>query len=229
MIDFHCHILPGIDDGSGSLEETRKMLQQAGSQGVRYMVATPHFYADRMMPRDFLDKRQKAFECVVSEDIAPELGLGAEVYYFDNMSRSDELQKLQINDTGLLLVEMPFTGWTDRIVDDVCRLQDRQGLTPVLAHVERYRNGDQFPRYRDKLLSEGVLMQANAGSFGLIRTGFWLQQQMKRGCIHFLGSDCHNLTTRQPNMETAERMILKRLGAGALREIMDFSAQALGI
>ena len=205
------------------------MLQQAGSQGVRYMVATPHFYADRMMPQDFLDKRQKAFESAASEDMAPELGLGAEVYYFDNMSHSDDLQKLQINDTGLLLVEMPFAGWTDRIVDDVCRLQDRQGLTPVLAHVERYRNGDQFPRYRDKLLSEGVLMQANAGSFGLIRTGFWLQQQMKRGYIHFLGSDCHNLSTRQPNMETAERMIRKRLGSSALQEIMDFSAQALGI
>ena len=229
MIDFHSHILPQIDDGSKSVEQTRQMLKLAADQGVRYMVATPHFYGDRMMPLEFLEKRQRAFDRVMDERIEPALGLGAEVYYFDNMSRSDDMQKLQINDTGLILVEMPFGEWTDRMVTDVCHLQDRLGLTPVLAHIERYRNRDQFPRYRDWLLSEGVLMQVNAGSFGLIRTGFWLRQQLKKGCVHFLGSDCHNLTTRPPNMETAARGIEKRFGKEILQDIMDFSAQALGI
>lgn len=229
MIDFHSHILPQVDDGSRSLEQTRQMLRLAADQGVRYMVATPHFYGDQMMPRDFLNKRQRAFDSVMTGQTMPALGLGAEVYYFDNMSRSDDMQKLQINDSGLLLVEMPFSGWTDRMVRDVCSLQDRQGLTPVLAHVERYRGADQFPRYRDQLLSEGVLMQANAGSFGLIRTGFWLRQQIRKGCVHFLGSDCHNLTTRPPNMETAVQVIERRLGKETLNNIMDFSAQALGI
>lgn len=229
MIDFHSHILPQIDDGSCSLEQTRQMLRMAADQGVRYMVATPHFYGDRMMPQEFLENRQRAFDRVAEDKNVISLGLGAEVYYFDNMSRSDDLQFLQINDSGLLLVEMPFSGWTDRMVRDVCSLQDRQGLTPVLAHVERYRSADQFPRYRDQLLAEGVLMQANAGSFGLIRTGFWLRQQIRKGCVHFLGSDCHNLTTRLPNMETAARVIERRLGREVLQNIMDFSAQALGI
>lgn len=229
MIDLHSHVLPCVDDGSDSLEETLEMLQQAVCQGVRYMVATPHFYADRMTPCDFLQRRQQAFDRVVQETTAPAIVLGAEVYYFDNMSRSQELQKLQIGSTGLLLVEMPFSGWTDRVVEDVCRLQDRQGLTPILAHVERYRGNDQFPRYRDMLLSEGVLMQANAGAFRRLRTGYWLLRQMKAGRIHFLGSDCHNLTSRQPNMETAARVIEKRLGREALQDMMDFSAQALGL
>ena len=229
MIDFHSHILPRIDDGSCSLDETLEMLQQAAWQGVRYMVATPHFYADRMNLCDFLERRQQAFDRVVKEKTVPAIGLGAEVHYFDHISCSEDMQKLKIDSSRLLLVEMPFTGWTDRVVEDICRLQDRQGLTPVLAHVERYRGQDQFPRYRDWLLSEGVLMQANAGSFGRLRTGFWLIQQVKKGCIHFLGSDCHNLTTRQPNMETAARAIEKRLGREALQEMMDFSAQALGL
>lgn len=229
MIDLHSHVLPGVDDGSRSLEETRQMLQLAFRQGVRYMVATPHFYADEMLPKSFLEKRQRAFESLTMDETMPVLLLGAEVAYFDNMSRSEALGQLQISTTGLLLVEMPFCAWTDRMVEDVCRIQDRQGLTPVLAHVERYRSRDQFPKYRDRLISEGVLMQANAGSFGGFRITMWLLRQLKKGNIHCLGSDSHNLTSRPPNMDLAEGVIEKKLGRSVMQELMDFSAHMLNL
>ena len=228
MIDFHSHILPGIDDGSQSVEQTLQMLQAAHEQGVRNIVATPHFYADEMVPETFLENRQQALEQIGQENAAG-IFLGAEVAYFDHMSRSEALQQLRIGQTDLILVEMPFMPWTDRIVEDVCQLADRQGLTPVLAHVERYRQKSQFPRYRDMLLGSGALFQCNAGAFLRFTTRSWTLKQLKNGFVHFLGSDCHNMTTRAPKLGEAAQVIAKKAGMDALEEIQAFSAQALGI
>ena len=227
MIDFHSHFLPNVDDGSKSVEETRQMLKLAYSQGVRYMVATPHFYADQMIPKDFLEKRQRAFDSILPQPDMPQIILGAEVAYFNNMSRSESLQQMQIGNTGLLLVEMPFCAWSDRMVEDVCMLADRQGLTPVLAHVERYRDKQQFPKFRDRLLSSGVLFQCNAAAFLRFSTRSWALKQLREGCVHFLGSDCHNLTTRTPNLGDGVQVIGKKMGSEYLDDIWDFSAEAL--
>lgn len=229
MIDFHSHVLPKVDDGSQSLDETRQMLALSYQQGVRHMVATPHFYADEMIPEAFLEKRQRAFDQIKPDDSAPVLHLGAEVAYFDHMSRSDAMQQLQIDNTGLLLVEMPFADWTDRIAEEICMLQDRQGLTPVLAHVERYRQKNQFPRYRDMFMNFGVLFQCNASAFLRPVMDPWALKQLRIGCVHLLGSDCHNLGTRAPQLGEAARMIEKKLGCAALEEIKAFSAEALHV
>lgn len=230
MIDLHSHILPSVDDGSKSLQETEQMLKSSYSQGVRRIVATPHFYGDSMRPDSFLEKRQRAFDRLILDDSTmPQLHLGAEVAYFDNMSRSESMRRLQIDRTGLLLVEMPFAPWTDRVAEDVCMLADRQGLTPVLAHVERYRQKTQFPRYRDMLLENGVLFQCNAASFLQAGLRGWVLKQMKYGYVHFLGSDSHNMTTRAPRLGEAAQVIEKKLGREALEEIEAFSAQALGL
>lgn len=229
MIDFHSHILPQVDDGSQSPEETLAMLQAAYAQGVRTLVATPHFYADTMVPETFLENRAMAAKQLPLGEELPRVILGAEVAYFDNMSRSDALQRMRIGDTELLLVEMPFGSWTDRIVEDVCMLTDRQGLVPVLAHVERYRQRDQFPKYWQELLASGVLFQCNAGSFLRGSQRGWMFRQLKKGLVHFLGSDCHNMTTRPPNMGLAAQVIQKKKLAVALEEIGAFSAEILHV
>lgn len=230
MIDFHSHFLPAVDDGSQSPAESEAMLKSAFSQGIRQIVATPHFYADEMVPEVFLENRQRAVARIPWDETAmPRIHLGAEVAYFGNISHSEAVRKLQIGNTGLLLVEMPFLPWTDRIIQDVCQLQDRQGLTPVLAHVERYRQKSQFPRYRDMLLESGAFFQSNAGAFLKMETRSWALRQMKIGCIHFLGSDCHNMTTRAPMLGEAAKVIEKKLGTEALEDIEAFSTQALGL
>ena len=230
MIDFHSHVLPGVDDGSQSLEQTDAMLKRSYDQGVRYMVATPHFYADEMIPETFLANRQYAYESICDRNKnTPQLILGAEVAYFNNISCSEAVQQLQIGQTRLLLVEMPFSSWSERVVEDVCRLQDRQGLTPVLAHVERYRDRSQVPLYRDRLLAQGVLFQSNAEGLLKRNTRSWLLKQLKAGCIHFLGTDCHNLTSRAPNLAEAAALICKKAGQDILDEIWDFSAQILSL
>lgn len=223
MIDFHSHILPGIDDGSASVEQTLQMLRLLAAQGVDTVVATPHFSALETTPELFLQQRNEAFESLPQEEGLPQILLGAEVAYFNGMSRSQELRQLKVGHSDLLLVEMPFTTWTDRMIEDVCNISGQLALQPVLAHVERYAKRDQLLRYEDVLL-ENVYFQCNAEAF---LKGGKMMKRLSAGNIHFLGTDCHNMGHRKPNMDAAVQMIQKKLGQETVEELKAFMRQAL--
>lgn len=211
MIDFHTHILPGIDDGSSSVEESLQMLRALAQQGVDTVVATPHFSALKTTPEEFMEKRNAAFAQIPQEEGLPKILLGAEVLYFDSMRYCEALPSLQIADTGLILIEMPFGGWTDRMIEDVCAIECQLGLMPVLAHVERYSRKDQFPWYKN-LLQDQALFQSNAYYFLKGMDKRRALRQFAEGDIHFIGSDCHNMTGRAPNMDVAISAIRKKFG-----------------
>jgi protein-tyrosine phosphatase len=227
MIDIHSHILPGIDDGSKSLEMTETMLEMLRQQGVEAVVATPHFNARRDTPESFLQRRAEAAAKLQLNPNLPRVILGAEVSYIDNMSSWEAFPSLRLGDTDLLMVEMPFYAWTHRMVREICQMQDQTGLRPVLAHVERYRRRDQLPRYQKQLLEAGVLFQCNADSFLTFSTRHWLLGQLKKGNIHFLGSDTHNITDRQPRLDLAAEIITKKLGSGVLEKLTAYSKEML--
>ena len=226
MIDLHTHILPGMDDGSKNVEETTQLLKLLRQQGVTTFAATPHFYAQET-PEAFLERRNASFDSIASaSEDTPALLLGAEVAYFAGIGNCETLDILQIGQTKLLLLEMPFSDWTERIVEDVCEIPLQLGLIPVLAHINRYTGKQQFPKYKDKLLRSGVYFQCNAEAFLTFQSRHWALNMMKKGYIHFLGSDCHNLTTRPPKLNTARTVIEKKLGKGFL-ENLDREAQYL--
>ncbi len=227
MIDLHSHILPGIDDGSRDLQMSNTMLCTMQQQGVETVVATPHFYALQDNPENFLQSRTEAFEKLQPEENMPRVLLGAEVAYFDGMSNTDQLEKMQLGNSGLLLVEMPFGPWSPRMIREVCLLPVQLGLRPVLAHVDRYRRKDQLPRYAGELLEQGVLFQCNAQAFIDVTSRRWALGQLAHDQIHFLGSDTHNLTTRAPNLSQAAQIITKKLGSGVLEELTQFSKEML--
>lgn len=230
MIDLHSHILPGIDDGSQSVEESRALLTLLREQGVQTVVATPHFYAHQDNPEEFLRRREDAIarlDCDPAE--LPQILTGAEVAYFDGMCHSDVLTRLQLAKSGLLLVEMPFAPWTQRMITEISQLPLLTGLTPVLAHVERYRHRDQLPKYRRQLVEQGVLFQCNADAFLSMQERRWVLSLLKKGSLHFLGSDTHNLTARPPKMDQAAAVIEKKLGADTLSQLTAFSKELLGI
>lgn len=224
MLDLHSHILPEMDDGSKSAEMSHAMLDSMARQGVSTLVATPHFYASRDLPEAFLDRRERSV-ALLGETKAdhPKLILGAEVAYFDGMGRSAQvLEQLQLGNSGLLLVEMPFMAWNQRMIQEICDLPLQTGLTPVLAHVDRYRRRDQLPRHLDTLLDCGVLLQCNADAFLQFGSRGWALGMIRKGLLHFLGSDCHNLTDRKPNLGDAAAVIEKKLGRETLEELMEF-------
>ena len=216
MIDMHSHILPNVDDGSDSVESTHKMLQMLQSQGVTKVAATPHFYAYKDNPTDFLRRRE---ESLALDSWELELMPGAEVAYFDGMSRCRELRELAIGDTGLLLVEMPFGKWTGRMVEELIRIPMELGLVPLLAHVERYRVGSQLPKFLAELSGQQVAMQCNTEAFLSAGSRRWALSMVKKGYVQFLGTDTHNLTDRAPKYDAAVQVIEKKLGREVVEKI----------
>lgn len=219
-IDFHSHILPGVDDGSRSMEETLDMFRQEAEQGVGIVIATPHFYAHQDRPETFLRRRTKAEKALrqVWERGMPSVGMGAEVTYFTGMKTCEELRALCIRGTNLLLIEMPFCTWSQEVIQEISFLQNRLGYQIVLAHVERYL-GFHNGRALDFLYSEGIRFQVNAGAFQRWKTRGKVLRMLQDGKISVLGSDCHNMTTRPPNLEPAIQYIDKECGTVAVRRL----------
>ena len=141
MTDFHTHILPGIDDGSRDIEMTERMLEAELAQGVSHICATQHFYAHRRSIQQFRERRGGALAQVRAllerRPELPRVTAGAEVYYFSGMGRAEDIRKLCLAGTDILLLEMPFGQWHGDQVRDVRDILRRQHLRVVLAHIER--------------------------------------------------------------------------------------------
>ena len=123
IVDFHSHILPGIDDGSESLKESIAMLQMEAAQGICHVVATPHFYPRYETPEAFLQKRDRAEAALLAAmkkvpDL-PRISVGAEVYYFRGISESDFLPQLTIRGNQCILIEMPPAPWPESIFQEL--------------------------------------------------------------------------------------------------------------
>ncbi len=203
MTDFHTHILPGMDDGSRSGKESQAMLREEARQGISTVVLTPHFYAFENSPAEFLEKRRRALAALAPyrEAGMPGFLVGAEVLYFEGICNVATLDQLRIRTTALLLLEMPMCPWTERMIADVLELNRRPGFRVVLAHIERYLHLQ--PRGTvERLVSEGVLIQANVAFFAHWRTRHRALRMASRGQIHLLGSDCHSMGARRPNWDT---------------------------
>ena len=227
MIDFHSHFLPRMDDGSSSVEESLEMLRSSLEQGVEVMAATPHFYAFREDPDSFLERRAAAFAKLPLADAPhPKLLLGAEVYYFDGMSHSESLRRLTLEGTRYILIEMPFSRWSDHMVDEVLRLRDRLRLKPYLAHIERYLHAQRGTGYIDRFLQEGMLIQCNADFFLTRSTVRKALKMLRNGQIHILGSDAHNMAERAPELGEAVPLIRAELGDRVL-ENLDANGRAM--
>ena len=211
MTDIHSHVLPGIDDGSKNVAQSLDMLAETAAQGIHTIAATSHFYPSENSPRRFLERRNAAagrlFDALEDSGTpTPHILLGAEVYYFDGISTADEVEDLRIEGTQLLLLEMPFSPWTERMVTEVERLHERRGVTVLMAHIERYfrfRKAWMF----DELLDCGVLMQSNAEFFLGWRTRRKALRMLANNEIQFLGSDCHNMFSRAPRLGEAMAVI----------------------
>ena len=220
MIDFHSHILPGIDDGSKDPAMSRKMLETLWDQGVDTVAATSHFYATQRSVHHFLERREEAYQRLLAEkpERMPQILLGAEVLYFPGISHMEELPELCLEGTDLLLLEMPFTAWTEYMVREVNELARSGRVRLILAHIERYF----FDRPRavwDGFLDNGIYMQSNADFFLKLMTRRRALQLLEEGYIHVLGTDCHNLRSRAPRIEEARQRVEDRMGPEFLEDI----------
>ena len=213
MIDFHSHILPKMDDGSRNVEESIAMLESLAKQGIDTVVATPHFYANDESVSDFIIRRNSSFEKlkVSLTSQMPEILLGAEIKYYEGISHLENLDKLCVQNSNLLLLEMPFKRWTEYLIRELVDISCSGKYVPVIAHVERYMKFQQRDVI-EYLLNEGVLFQINSSFVYEIFTKRKALGLLKNRAVHFLGSDCHNMSDRLPDIGKAYEIINKKLG-----------------
>lgn len=229
MIDWHSHILPKMDDGSASLEESLAMLELLKRQGVDTVIATPHFYANEESVQEFLDRRKARFDELCQSIAESNICIlcGAEVKFYPGISRMEGLERLAIEGTNLLLLEMPFAKWSDHTMRELYELANMRGLKIVIAHVERYlsmQNKDVL----NELSERGLLVQVNASFFSRISTKKKAIKLLGAGFIHFIGSDCHNMTTRPPKLDSAYELIQRKFGEEFFKYMNEYGYKALG-
>lgn len=228
MIDFHSHILPNMDDGAEDIYTSLQMLYQSYLQGVDCIVSTSHFYADEEFPKRFLSRRRAAWESLQEAmaqqfNVFPQILLGAEVLYFPGISQAEEVQHLRIGNSRCILVEPPMVRWSDSMLDDIQNMGENFGCIPVIAHVDRYMNmlGDKslIARVRER----DMLVQVNASYFLNPATVRDAMRNLKQGKIDLVGTDCHNLSNRAPNMAAAQRAAARH---GLLEAFQELSLNA---
>lgn len=222
---MHGHFLPGMDDGCKTAEEAVRVLKSSYAQGVRRMFATPHYYPVETI-ESFLERREKSWrvlaDAIRDEEDIPRICLGAEVAYRPGLGYTAGLDRLCLGASRYLLLEMPFHKWNREILRDIRNMSAACGIVPVIAHIERYLNMDQ-KELLNSLLEMDVLVQMNAECLldaGTRRTG---RKLLKDGTVQLLGSDCHNMSDRAPNMGKAVEYLRKKRQTDALKQICSFS------
>lgn len=231
IADFHTHVLPKIDDGSTSVAESLALLRAEADQGIKHVVATPHFYAHFDTPKQFLRRREAAVrrlrEAMEPYPELPRLSIGAEVHYFPGIGEADVLSELAIDNGSYVLVEMPMTVWTDRMYRELENIHDNLGLIPIIAHVDRYIGPLRTYGIPDRLSELPVVVQANTSFFRRFSTRRMALRMLHAGQIHLLGSDCHNMADRPVDMRQAIDLIEKKLGMDAVSRINALESRIL--
>ena len=229
MIDWHCHVLPAMDDGSRDLEESIEMLDALKRQGIELAIATPHFYANEESVDTFLSRRNASRDLLASRTSSNDVRVlcGAEVRYYPGIGRMEGLERLAIEGTNLLLLEMPMAKWTDFTVRELAELASTRGLKIVMAHIERYLSL-QDKKMIAQLCEAGILMQSNASFFDRMGTRQKAIKLLSSGYIHFVGSDCHNMAMRPPKIDLAYDYIQKKLGKEFSFQMIEYGYRSLG-
>ena len=224
MIDWHCHVLPNMDDGSRNVDESLAMLDALSQQGVSQVVATPHFYASDESVDDFLGRRERSFQELLAKrpDLLGNMILGAEVSYYPGIHTMKGLRSLSIGESNLLLLEMPMEHWSRSVVDEVMAIASTKNLVVVLAHVERYLAYGNA-KYLADLREYGILMQVNASFFRGFRNRHIALKMLRSEMIDFIGSDSHNMTSRPPMLSEAYETMKKRLGTTFVSQFVTYS------
>lgn len=206
LTDYHCHILPGIDDGAADEKVSAAMVQMMHEQGVERIVATPHFYSHRERSVErFLEKRKAAFESMVSQGLPiDDIRVGSEVAIEHGLSELKDIEKLRIEGTDLILLEFPYTKFADWMLEEIDNIASGYGLKPVIAHIHRYL------RYYSKselemALGLDAIYQINNEAFESFSERRLVKKLIKEEYPLIFGSDSHNLDSRKPNWDVLKK------------------------
>ena len=228
MVDFHTHILPSIDDGARSVEETFNLIQEAREAGFKDIILTSHYIEDYY--ETGIDERELCVKAIQdnlnSKGLDVNLYIGNEIYITDNvMNLLEEGKASTMNNSCYVLFEMPFNTEPMNLYDFIYKLQENK-LIPVLAHPERYSFIQKEPELVYELIQKGCLMQANYGSiigqYGS-KAEYMVKRFLENNMIHFLGSDVHRQNSIYSQIPMCLEEIQNIVGRTKLEELTEIN------
>ena len=224
MIDFHTHIIPNIDDGSRSVEETFNIIAEAKQAGFDKIVLTSHYMEGYYETK--VDEREVWLDAISKNLFIKEfdgtLYLGSEIYISNNIiGLLEDAKASTINNTSYVLFELPLNAEPLDFHNIIYQMQEYK-LMPVLAHPERYSFIQKDPEILYDLAQQGVLFQANFGSiigqYGK-KAQALVRKMFQCHLVHFLGSDVHRQGTIYPQISQCLREIEEIIGPKHLEEL----------
>lgn len=234
MIDIHSHILPDIDDGSRTIEESMEIIKKASKNGVTDIIVTPHYIVGSDYMVNNADKRKllnKLKRLAKKEQLPINLYLGNEVFVENEMvdlKKSAEIATL--HNSKYLLFELPLN-YKYNGIDEVLFTLGCKGFVPVIAHPERYAFIKEDPSQIEKLIDEGALFQCNIGSF-LGTYGKKAQETvillLKHRAITFIASDIHHESNDfYDRIDEAKNIMKKYVSEEEIEDLFENNAKKI--
>lgn len=225
MIDIHSHILPGLDDGAKTMTETLHIVRQLYEAGFKTLIATPHVLEGRefLSVAEILAVTEQVRERVAEAGIPIEILPGAENYIFPDMAKwARNGLLLTLGNIGkYLLVELPMNEiphYTEQVFFEL----QVEGLTPVLAHPERYRGLHEEPERLIDWAKKGILFQLDlrslSGHYGS-QPELLAERMLQSDLIHFVGSDAHRVSRSEQSYPEALQSVEELVGKEGLEEL----------
>lgn len=231
-IDMHCHILPGVDDGAANMEETERMLRIAYEEGVRCMIATPHYHPRRghEQPEILRKKLTLVRKAAQRIDDKFRIYLGTEIYFGQDIpEKLRQGEVLSMNRRNQVLVEFSPADNFSYIKQGLQHIQ-LAGYEVILAHAERYLClVDKF-ELTEHIWNMGVNIQVNSGSItgdSGRRAKQFVKELLEHEMVFAVGSDAHNSGSRAPHMEKAAAYVKKKYGTEYMKKIFYTNAAAM--
>lgn len=232
MIDIHCHILPGVDDGARTVDISVAMAREFVADGVRTVFTTSHFCHAHRVDRQTVLSKLAALQAELDRRSIPlrllpgnEVRLESTRFFYDNLEA--EAFSFLGGIRSFLLLEQPWDAYnpdTPEIVADLAS----QGTRVIVAHPERQFFFQEQPGLVEKLVEAGAWTQLNAGSLNG-EYGQFVQkvalELIDRGLVHTIGSDSHNVQGRKPNLSHGYQIIERHAGQEALEAIRSRMAE----
>lgn len=230
--DIHCHVLPGIDDGAKNMEESLQMLKEAYADGIRCVIATPHYHhhRGRASRETILEKVRQVQEAV--RECCPELVVysGNELFYDNSLLDAIAEEKVcSMAQSKYILIE--FSPETEYVqMRNALRSIQTQGVWPILAHIERYLCLVKKPALAAELADMGIYLQANAGGV-LGRYGRKEKKLIKKmfamGYVSFVATDAHDTEKRKQELSEAAAYVEKKFGHETMEDCFWNNPQAI--